>query len=1713
MLPTGNQYTQAIANYTQNKQVYVPPIKDESQTSQSFQNWDYKTSYTNPDGESLPAGALGWRPDGTPDFGTGFDGWYKKARYNFQNAWLKGWNQGEELNKSNGYSTDILPRFTSSVEATKAIFGEALFGGLSILGTTAQFTEQLAGSVGLFARDLSQGKPTTDPNYWKNNWEVSRLAYNIVVDGFKGKGDEIRNEFIQRMQEGERPDLIAEDMQIKGKANPWIELGGQLLFDPLNADLFANWFGKNRKTLSVINQVKKDFSTFENPELARIFTETDRGANVLRATDTFQTALRLHQETVGATDKMLEALRVPGKLKIAGELPERARQYAMLIPDSRRLALSNRMGAVVESILKFTGGDPNATLDVLDAMAKSMSKDPAIAAEGFKTITEFKNPAILLSPAGNELTATAGKMLEKYGNDWLRVISETKTPEELGSLLLKRLNSTLDELYPSATNMLKAMDAVKKGEQVTEEVRRLAQLGEKMTPVERTIARMHNSAQKGIVGALNRGFANIYMNWNPGYMFRNGLQNNLQIFLDYGPSAMLGSSDGFLENASKFHGSQLSAPGFKVSMAATGAEELVSHPKTGILEAAKAIVEKRGIKAGNEVIETNAAHRVIGYTYTKTFKDALQPLVKSLEKDERFSGISQDVWKLLESEIYKNFGDVNAALDAVREAHGSGAINLFRSYNNVPLGLQDFFLQSGVDRKVIDRILNAGSREEALAAVDDLFNQFDTAAQGAALDGLNGVPGEPLTDLMNIAREDGYVSTPRGLLINAQFEVNKQAISSVTNVILHVIRDSGAQGVPIPPGIFKELKLTPLMEWGASTSDELKAIRNAIFATRDTLTDGNILRKWESMKRVLPLGDAPSTKTEAMRQIWEAFIKYQSESWTEARGISLSNAMEFLNRAEQAGVNLDPLYRTSVQEAVDYADKWKNISIGEYGLIQREENTALQGTRASQIAALAEKYGISSATYAGIPKDQYLLNIINKYAKVDFKGLEDPISLETASKAFAKKTGMAEISVSQKAAEHLIPPYIDGTMPTYARVLESSNLQLARKTMQEYVTENFGKIRTFASDPVLEGRLRLLAPELENRLNTIRLVSQQTAQEMRNFTLLNYGQKTYWDIAAAYVMPYGLWYKNTYNNWLQRIVYDPAIFAGYAKYKQAMLTTHAGLPDWWKQNVEVDNILGIPLKNPLFFNLEATLNPLNGIVGTDFNDLQKVTDWWTYTLDQVGKVGPSVWTPISIITGLILRAQGQQEAGNAWIGRVIPQTALIKTLTGKELDPSVGLLMNGYDKYERRRIGRALPELVGQKLPDGTIITREMIIEADRTQSGPIWDMAAKLANNYRAAGQTISTLFGVGFKARSRQDMMIDQFDSDYQKLIAMRKGNYLSGEDFRNQLALLGQKYPFMDTVLLSRQFGEERDMAYAYNILGRLPPGTANDLLEKVGVRPEAVDRFYKNKGDMSTWTEGDKMRFMAAMVDLGAITKIPETATRQEWNQARSTYNHMNEKLKAQFGEETYNQLQDYYAASDKGKGSAFLDQNPNVARLLDARTAYIATTPILNQYYGGIQTLEQYYMNVVRGTLRKKYGADIYEAYYAYLDALDPKTKKSILSQYPQIKAFVKEKNAWQEVVNRKVSEMASRLPNQPNVPIGNAQSPTQTVLGEQLSAPGHVPAQQLLSEMSPAMQELLRQYFAEGQDLPYPAIQQLNFIGERYGLSSNEILQILGSGQ
>ncbi len=100
-----------------------------------------------------------------------------------------------------------------------------------------------------------------------------------------------------------------------------------------------------------------------------------------------------------------------------------------------------------------------------------------------------------------------------------------------------------------------------------------------------------------------------------------------------------------------------------------------------------------------------------------------------------------------------------------------------------------------------------------------------------------------------------------------------------------------------------------------------------------------------------------------------------------------------------------------------------------------------------------------------------------------------------------------------------------------------------------------------------------------------RAAADKISTEAVNFTIHEYRQGLGLDLPLAYLMPWHFWHGRTYTKWIKRIATKPGVVAAYANYRDTMEKLHADMPEWWKYQLN-SNDLGIAMfkDNPLYFN-------------------------------------------------------------------------------------------------------------------------------------------------------------------------------------------------------------------------------------------------------------------------------------------------------------------------------------------------------------------------------------------------------------------------------------------------------------------------------------------------------------------------------------------------
>lgn len=703
----------------------------------------------------------------------------------------------------------------------------------------------------------------------------------------------------------------------------------------------------------------------------------------------------------------------------------------------------------------------------------------------------------------------------------------------------------------------------------------------------------------------------------------------------------------------------------------------------------------------------------------------------------------------------------------------------------------------------------------------------------------------------------------------------------------------------------------------------------------------------------------------------------------------------------------------------------------------------------------------------------------------------------------------------------IAPPYVDGSTPIPGQMWKenSDGILNALNKVERHMLDNYGlkAVEQFGSGQLKS--LKRLMKDASVRITEGVAIADKIGKEWRDFALLPYGETRNFDLALSYAFPYQFWYSRSYTNWMKRVATDPAVIANYARIKEAMSRINKDSPEWWRYNVEIpSHFLGLPNEHPMSFNLEANIWPLYGLTGTDFVDPQKRQNWMTSTVDDMGKMGPSIWAPIQWAIALAYRAQGEEEIAQAWAGRVIPQTATIKAASSYfgqpvELDPMVQIFSGegimdfaAMDKYERNRVGRALTAMV-----QSGELTEEQAIEIARTQGGPAWDEAVRRATQLRAPGQIMSFFLGVGMKARTEEDRITDEFYQEYYRLQNLNEADLIAPQDYQKGWDALREKYPFMDALLLSRKAGPDRDRAYAYNVLGRIPPGQASELYKLVGIDPELAQKFYDSKGNIAGLSESERDRFMSSMVDLGAMLAIPQAATKQEWNAARQAYKDVQEGMKQEFGADIAEKIDEYFSRADKDDRERFLQANPQVQLALDWQNEQVIGNELIYEYYGGISALEKYHRGKVYDELEKTYGADISEKWDTYYDLQisDPAEAKRFYRQHPELKKYSADKKKLMEMALRNIVEFGANLPDAPPLPelTGNEpESVAQQAIYDYATQPP-APSFAEWSQELPLETEVIAGYWSgDIEKLPSAVTNSLDYQARDFGYENGDDL-------
>lgn len=572
--------------------------------------------------------------------------------------------------------------------------------------------------------------------------------------------------------------------------------------------------------------------------------------------------------------------------------------------------------------------------------------------------------------------------------------------------------------------------------------------------------------------------------------------------------------------------------------------------------------------------------------------------------------------------------------------------------------------------------------------------------------------------------------------------------------------------------------------------------------------------------------------------------------------------------------------------------------------------------------------------------------------------------------------------------------------------------------------------------------------ELTPQLHETKLIANKAALNDRDFILFNYGDRRHFDNALAYIFPYHYWYTRAATNVPRMLMYKPGMMSAYLDYKDAVHQINQeaqGLP-WWSEQVKIPG-------TQFYMNLEATLNPLYSMIN-DFHNPGRTQTWQGEALENLGNIGPSVDTAFWALYGAWRASEGEPEEALASMGYLGQPTKAFRYATGLlgakggkgiTLEPWLWddpFSFTGMDYYERNRMGYHF-----KQMEDEGAVTPEVIWDEGYKQAGPAWDEAVARQVQERAVPMLTSWLMGVGFKPRLPYEIQVQKaLNAQYQFYAHADKTYDMDTEEgqaaYRAAQKQLYEYYPFLSYTMLVKRGEQDRDKAYAWEVLNRLPPGKNKYvILESANTSEEALSKFYETGGSFEGWSEVDRSHFMASIQSLGHVLAIPDKERQKEWDSAQTLKRALNVDLQSRFGDDIFDIQGVYYetrriCGADAAK--AILDANPQLGEMWTARNAAIVASPALTSYWGSLDTLDRVAQNLLWDEMDKRWPnyTEVNTLYFKPFEKDEWKAKKAYRRDYLKANEWLKEAWDFKDKMKKSLAAEVEQLASEMIPPLG-----------------------------------------------------------------------------
>lgn len=1436
----------------------------------------------------------------------------------------------------------------------------------------------------------------------------------------------------------------------------------------------------------------------------------------------------------GTADDRLESLNILRRMH-AGSDVERAEAVALAVKEHGQLAMSDSFLQLGKFLASF-GDDA----DIVRLVSKTGENPAEVFGKLAPKLDQF---AKQFYPSMDEMAEAAGRLTEKADD-----VSKARA-------VVDDLQRQVDSFAYSGkkprdlVDLEKQLDKARKGfDAAFGRDQELAQAYEQIHPLARKGREMLRVYEKAFFRPAKRYMDTIFLAIRPA-QYAKQLQSQTALiamdlgFLDAVEIAVRTVATSFSDN---WTAKMIKSNSDEITKILGFAPEAMSRGVTAAGEA-----KGKGFLRVSGNLDSLMSSEIVLRTARREM-DRILKNSRGLLDLKRLEGVfTKDELGVLNRMLLETGSEVQAVQEFAKTAR-KGVYETWRSLP-MPDKLKDFTQQTKVYEQFVELQKTARTRQEFLTGVEDLVVRMQQQARRvAAAD--PAVVDEATHEVMRQSFLEAQDLASRGLVNEAEtkifnntvnaYEYMRRNLEAGAKEFRNAVDVMAAQaGVIADPGYRSAVQTldeaTGLIHDMYPKYDETARLVREVLNENKSLPSLERAQLLDNARFDVPTYTGMSLDElgaleprEFERRAWSAYFSWGREYWKQVNTEALARTVESLDAiAETAGTSVeDVLARSSTVR--DYLFEARRY--------QQQAAVWENNTRyvSDNLAQIAQSYSIPTASEKGVPLSKGLLKTLNENLPEGIQPFTDyrdaQSRIDDARIALSRWEGKTHPDPAAAKVDEFLgkapPPSIDeippvvhpgtatGAQAMHANLIDPKFLSEVQ-AWTDSVTEKWGSLQEL---PQLDGPKRAALADWQReagkRMKYIRAKIAKVSTMQRDDLLLSY-DKSYGDLALAYLgKPYHYYQTHQYAKTFGRFLDHPSWANTYLKYKEAMAKENADLPEWYRYNIQINKLFGVQTEHPIFVNLESAINPIYDLTGTDFNDPYRRVDWLSRTVDDLGKTGGTFMPPIQWAVGLHLYRKGEADAAQRWMGRVLGQTgqAIKAGLTAagadinignfvqhNEVDPFVNFLSGGMDANERKRIGRQMAGMI----EDG--LDPEAALDAMLSQSGELYDEAVRQSVIARSPAELKSFFLGVNWKPRTEQDAQIDTFYQEYYQLRA--QADFMPPEDYRRAWDLLRDKYEFMDTVLLSGKNTSDRQAAYTYNVLGRVPPGQSREIYEAVGLDPRLVQTFFDTKGEMTGVPATDQQVFLARVADIGAMLAIPDYTTKQDWNTARDNYRRIQDEMKNWFGDDIGEQIDHFYTLDDKQR-QAFAQINPRVQAAIDWQTQQVVANPQVYRFYGGLGSLERFHKGRVYAQLDQEFGEGIQATWDQYYDMQmrDPKGASKFKRAHPELNAYTQRKKVLMDVAIRNIVNFASVLPEADEPPTLRTDLPTSLSGGQQgvldYAAQPPAPTFEQWAQQMPTETQLIAAYWSGEIQLPSAVVNSLEYKARDYGYASGDDL-------